>query len=182
LSHHVTLKQWELSDTIDRARTLLQAEISAFEIYPELKEPAAFIAGPILDSGVVIAVIVFQLDNQELYGLINDYTGLGETGEVLVAARVDQGQMVVVNPLRHDASKAFNIRSPLEGGAFPALARALAGVHGSGLFDVSRAGLSSPHGPTFPPFDGAWSCSRADGGLRAHACAKGGDALAALWL
>ena len=43
--------------------------------------------------------------------------------------------MVVVNPLRHDASKSFSIRTPLEGGAFPALARALDGVHGSGLFD-----------------------------------------------
>ncbi|GEM_PF-2495776 len=129
------LKGTELSDTINRARTLLQAEISAFQIYPGLKEPAAFIAGPVLQNGVVIGVVVFQLDNQEIYSLINDYTGLGETGEVLVAARLDQGQMVVVNPLRHDASKAFSIKTPLDGGAFPALARALAGVHGSGLFD-----------------------------------------------
>jgi signal transduction histidine kinase/CheY-like chemotaxis protein len=130
-----SLRGMELSDTIDRARTLLQAEISAFQIYPGLKEPAAFIAGPILDDGVVIAVVVFALDNKELFSLINDYTGLGETGEVLVAARLDKSQMVVVNPLRHDASKSFSIRTPLEGGAFPALARALDGVHGSGLFD-----------------------------------------------
>ncbi|MGJ0505962.1 MAG: response regulator [Methylocystis sp.] len=124
-----------LSETIDRARTLLQAEISAFEIYPGLDEPAAFIAGPVLDHGVVIAVVVFRLKNEELYGAINDYTGLGETGEVLVAARLDPGQMVVVNPLRHDASKPFSIRTPLASGAFPVLAKALAGVHGSGLFD-----------------------------------------------
>jgi signal transduction histidine kinase/DNA-binding response OmpR family regulator len=129
------LKDTELSDTIDRARTLLQAEISAFQLYPGQKEPAAYIAGPVLDNGVVIAVVVFQLDNQEIYSLINDYTGLGETGEALVAAKFGQGQLVVVNPLRHDASKAFSIRAPLDGGAFPALARALAGVHGSGLFD-----------------------------------------------
>lgn len=129
------LKGTELSDTIDRAQTLLQAEISAFQIYPGLAEPRAFIAGPILDKGVVIGVVVFSLDNQELFGLINDYTGLGETGEVLVAARLNKTQMVVVNPLRHDASKPFSIRTPLEGGNFPALARALGGVHGSGLFD-----------------------------------------------
>jgi signal transduction histidine kinase/DNA-binding response OmpR family regulator len=129
------LKGTELSDTIDRARTLLQAEISAFQIYPGLAEPKAFIAGPVLDNGVVIGVVVFSLDNQELFGLINDYTGLGETGEVLVAARLDKGEMVVVNPLRHDASRPFSIRTRLEGGDFPALARALDGVHGSGLFD-----------------------------------------------
>jgi signal transduction histidine kinase/CheY-like chemotaxis protein len=129
------LKGTEISDTIDRARTLLQAEISAFQTYPGLKEPAAFIAGPILDNGVVIAVVVFELDNHELFSVVNDYTGLGETGEVLVAARLDQNQMVVVNPLRNDASKPFSIHAALEGGAFPALARALAGVHGSGLFD-----------------------------------------------
>jgi signal transduction histidine kinase/DNA-binding response OmpR family regulator len=125
----------ELADAIDRARTLLQAEISAFQIYPGMTEPAAFIAGPILDDGVVIAVVVFQLDNRELYSAVNDYTGLGETGEVLVAAHLDRDQMVIVNPLRRDASKAFSIRAPLTGGAYPALARALAGVHGSGLFD-----------------------------------------------
>lgn len=129
------LKDTELSNTIDRARTLLQAEISAFQIYPGLKEPAAFIAGPILDNGVVVAVVVFQLNNQELYSVINDYTGLGETGEVLVAAHLNQDQMVVVNPLRNDASRPFSIKTPLVRGAFPALARALAGVHGSGLFD-----------------------------------------------
>ncbi|WBJ98633.1 HAMP domain-containing protein [Methylocystis parvus] len=125
----------ELADAIDRARTLLQAEISAFQIYPGMKDPAAFIAGPILDDGVVIAVVVFQLDNRELYSAINDYAGLGETGEVLVAAHLNQDEMVIINPLRRNASKAFSIHAPLTGGAYPALARALAGVHGSGLFD-----------------------------------------------
>ncbi|MEK8095448.1 response regulator [Methylocystis sp. IM3] len=125
----------ELSGAVERARTLLQAEISAFDIYPGSKEPAAFIAGPVLDNGVVVAVVVFKLDNKELYGVVNDYTGLGETGEALVAAHYGRDQMVVVNPLRHDASAPFSIRTPLSGGAFPALARALAGVHGSGLFD-----------------------------------------------
>jgi signal transduction histidine kinase/CheY-like chemotaxis protein len=125
----------ELSDTIDRARTLLQAEISAFQNYAGLNEAAAFIAGPILDNGVVVAVIVFRLDNQELYSVINDYTGLGETGDVLVAARLDESRMVVVNPLRHNDSRAFSMQTPIEGGPFPALARALSGVHGSGIFD-----------------------------------------------
>ncbi len=129
------LKGTELSDTIDRARTLLQAEISAFQIYPGLAEPAAFIAGPVLDNGVVVAVVAFRLDNRELYGAINDYTGLGETGEVLVAAHLGRDRLVVVNPLRNTASAPFSIEATLAGGAFPALARALSGVHGSGLFD-----------------------------------------------
>jgi signal transduction histidine kinase/DNA-binding response OmpR family regulator len=129
------LKGAELSDTVDRARTLLQAEISAFQNYPGLDEPAAFIAGPVLDNGVAIAVIIFRLDNKELFGAINDYTGLGETGDVLVAERIDEDRMVVVNPLRHKESRAFSMKTATEGGAFPALARALSGVHGSGLFD-----------------------------------------------
>lgn len=128
------LKGTELADTVDRARTLLQAEISAFEIYPGMKDPAAFIASPILDNGVVVAVIVFQLNNRELYSVINDYTGLGETGEALVAANLNQNEMVIVNPLRHAAAPAFSIRAPLTSGAYPALSKALGGVHGSGLF------------------------------------------------
>lgn len=128
-------KGTELADTFERARTLLQAEISGFEIYPRMKEPAAFIASPVLDNGVVVAVIVFQLNNRELYSVINDYTGLGETGEVLVAARLNHDEMVVINPLRRNASQAFSIRAPLTGGAYPALAKALGGVHGSGLFE-----------------------------------------------
>lgn len=128
------LKDTQIADTIDRARTLLQAEISAFQIYPGRSAPAAFVAGPILDHGVVIAVIVFALDNQELFSVVNDYTGLGETGEVLVAARLDKNQMVVVNPLRNDASRPFSIRTTLEHGAFPALARALGGCTRLGAF------------------------------------------------
>ena len=130
-----SFQKTELSDAVERSRTLLQAEISAFQIYPEMKEPASFIVGPVLDNGVVVAIIVFQLNNSELFGVINDYTGLGETGEVLVAARIAQDQMVIVNPLRHSADKPFSIQAPLAGSVYPALANALAGVHGAGLFD-----------------------------------------------
>ncbi len=41
------LKESELAEVFDRVRTLLQIEVSDYQMYPGRNEPAAFIASPI---------------------------------------------------------------------------------------------------------------------------------------
>ena len=46
----------------DRARTLLQADVSDFQMYPGMATPAAYIAGPVFKGGSLIEVQAKQGD------------------------------------------------------------------------------------------------------------------------
>ncbi len=102
-------KDTELAKVYDRAKTLLETEVSDFEFYPATNQPAAFLAAPVLKEGVVVGVMVLQMSNEEVYKLAGDYTGLGETGETIIASRVGD-KAIFLTPLRHDPNAAFRRR------------------------------------------------------------------------
>lgn len=118
----------ELARVFDRARTLLQTEISDFQILTGQSEPAAYVAGPILERGALVGVMVFQLKTTDIYRVFTDYSGLGDTGELMVGARVGE-EAVVVAPLRGDPNAAFRRRWPLHD-ADSAFSRACHGGRG----------------------------------------------------
>src|SRR5919108_3386741 len=122
----------ELARAFDRAKNLLETEISDFEYYAATNEPAAFIAAPIVKDGVVIGVVVLQMSNAEVYSVVNDYKGLGETGETVVGSRVDN-DVVVLTPLRHDPLAAFRRRIPLGSEIEGALQQAAQRIPGDGI-------------------------------------------------
>jgi methyl-accepting chemotaxis protein WspA len=103
------LKQTEIADVFIRARTLLQAVLSDYQIYPGQTEPAAFIAGPVLGKETVEGIVVFELGNKQVFRVFDDYSGLGETGETLVAMR-SGNEVIFVAPTRFDKSSAFRRR------------------------------------------------------------------------
>ena len=71
------------------------------------------LAAPATDfNGVFIGVIAFEVDMTPFYKLIQDTTGLGETGEVLVARKIGN-QAEFLNPLRHDPNAALKRRVSL---------------------------------------------------------------------
>jgi signal transduction histidine kinase/DNA-binding response OmpR family regulator/HAMP domain-containing protein len=125
-------KDTELAKVFDRAKTLLETEISNFEYYAATNEPAAFIAAPVLKGGMVIGVVVLQMSNQEVYSVVNDYTGLGQTGETVVGSRVDN-DVVFVTSLRHDPYAAFRRRIPLGSELEWSLQQAVQGRQGHGI-------------------------------------------------
>ncbi|WP_422929863.1 methyl-accepting chemotaxis protein [Singulisphaera sp. PoT] len=102
------LKDTEFAAVFDRSRTLLQSDMSDYQQYPGLKDPAIFIASPVLDpSGKVLGVIVYQINNEQIYQTMDDYTGLGETGECVVATRADNA-VTIATPTRFDRGAAFH--------------------------------------------------------------------------
>ncbi len=105
-------KDSELARVFNDARTLLSTEISDFDFYPATNEPAAFIGAPILKEGSVIGVVALQMDNEEVYRVVQDPTGGGRTGETEVAG-IMGSQAVVMTPLRHDPDAAFRRRIPM---------------------------------------------------------------------
>jgi signal transduction histidine kinase/DNA-binding NarL/FixJ family response regulator len=124
----------ELLRTIDRTRTLMSAEISDYTFDPATGAPAVYVSAPIFSPGGAISgVVAARLHNEEIYRVVNDYIGLGVSGETVIA-QTDGDHIVVVAPLRHAPDAAFRL-------SFPSATapRALgAAVEGSRLQAVSR--------------------------------------------
>jgi methyl-accepting chemotaxis protein WspA len=140
------LKGTELAEVFERSKMLLQSEVSDYQVYPGLAKPAVFIAQPVLKEGAVIGVLVLQIGNQEIYRVFNDYDGLGETGETLVATRKGD-QLVFVSPRRHDADSAFSQRVRMGENRSTATQKAVRGQRGYGPAVDYRA----------EPIMGVWS-------------------------
>lgn len=127
----------ELAHVFDRAKTLISEQISAYRYYPITLEPAIFVAAPIFDEGVVIAVAVLQIDNSTLYNVINDYTALGETGETIVGSWLEN-EVVFLTPLRHDPYAAFQRRVIMGSSNAVDLQQAVQGEIGYGTYTDYR--------------------------------------------
>ena len=125
------LKGSELAEVFERSKMLLQSEVSDYQIYPGLLEPAVFIANPVLKEGAVIGVIVMQLGNSEIYRIFSDTQGLGETGETVVATRRSD-ELVFVSPLRHLEDAAFHTTVRMGESRSLAMQRAVNGERGYG--------------------------------------------------
>ncbi|GAX34956.1 sensor histidine kinase [Nodularia sp. NIES-3585] len=102
-----TYKDYELAKVFDRAKTLMQVEISNFGYHLDPREPVAFIAAPIFKGEIIIGVLVLKLNNQEFNKVVNNYIGLGKTGETIVVSQIDE-TIVFTSPTRHDPNAAFN--------------------------------------------------------------------------
>jgi methyl-accepting chemotaxis protein WspA len=127
------LKDTELADVFGRAKMLLQSVFSNYQLYPGARDPLAFVAHPVFDrQGVNIGVIVLQLGNQEIYKILSDYTGLGETGET-VAGQLNGDEVVVVAPLRFDPDAAFRRKGRVGSPDLVALQAASRGDSGFGI-------------------------------------------------
>ena len=125
------LKGTELAEVFQRSKMLLQSEVSDYQVYPGLTNPAVFIAHPVLKEGAVIGVIVLQIGNKEIYRLFGDYEGLGETGETVVATRKGD-QLVFISPLRYVRDAAFRITVRMGETHSAAMQRAVKGERGYG--------------------------------------------------
>jgi serine phosphatase RsbU (regulator of sigma subunit) len=121
-----------LSQAFERAKTLLVTEFSDYIVDPATGHIAAFAAAPVLQQNRLAGVVTLHLNNEELHRIINDYTGLGETGETLLT-RSAGDHVVFITPRRHDQPAAFRLKVPLgTSGAAPSQLSA-AGYRGEGL-------------------------------------------------
>jgi PAS domain S-box-containing protein len=91
-----------------------------------------FLAAIRSDEGQIVGLAAFEIDMDSIYELIQDTTGLGETGETLIAKK-DGNQALFLNPLRHDLEAALKRRIVFgERHAIP-VQEALKGDNGSGI-------------------------------------------------
>jgi PAS domain S-box-containing protein len=84
------------------------------------------------DESEFLGTAAFETDMAPIYDLIQNTTGLGKTGETLIAKK-DGNQALFLNPLRHDPQAALKRRIDFIKGEGTAMQQALAGHNGSGL-------------------------------------------------
>jgi len=129
VGHHDDLTPWkppkslELAWAVQRARVEQSVEIAPFQYDEASRQPAGFIVAPLVKQGASAAVAVFQMSNEEVARVVNDYNGLGETGETIVAAKIGN-ELVFQMPIRHDKEAAFRRRVKVGEEAHPELQRA----------------------------------------------------------
>jgi signal transduction histidine kinase len=127
----------ELARVFDRAKTIMETELSDFTLDPYRGTPAAFVAAPTLFEGKMRGVVALHLSNLTLHDIVHNEAGLGETGEVVVGAR--DGELVVfVTPVRHDREAAFRRAMPLSSETMQVLAAAVRGEQRTGLMKDYR--------------------------------------------
>jgi methyl-accepting chemotaxis protein WspA len=121
----------ELAVGFDRAKTLLQSDLGGFERYGGASRPLAFVTCPVFDEGRLAGVLALGLDPRRIWQSLSDFSGLGETGEI-VAGQLDGDAVLVTTPLRHVDDAAFGMRIPLGTAESTAVQEAASGTRGYG--------------------------------------------------
>ncbi len=119
-----------LAKVYDNVCTLLATEVSDYELDPLTGEQRAFIAAPVFQQGVMVGIVALEMDNAAVFKIVQDYSGLGETGETLVG-RNEGDELLFMAPTRYDPTAAFHRRVSFgapQSGALQAAVRGNSGI------------------------------------------------------
>ncbi|HEX2162715.1 MAG TPA: cache domain-containing protein, partial [Thermoanaerobaculia bacterium] len=101
---------------------------------PITGELTTIVATPIRDpERGVLGVLAARLNLDRFFRLVNDLTGLGETGETVVVKQIEQ-EVVFMAPTRHDAEAALARRVEVGSAQGSALQEAARGQAGAGEY------------------------------------------------
>ena len=121
-------------------RSLIGGDVSGSEFFPagaQSKRPDIVYArpggkigfhltGPLLLDQKLLGAVVIDTGAEDLVGMVDDYAGLGETGETVIARRSPSGDAQFIAPTRFDRAAAFLQTVPSTSGEMP-ITSALAG-------------------------------------------------------
>jgi hypothetical protein len=99
----------ELGKSYERAMMTLTNDFSRFSFDELLQEPVLCITIPILKEQKYIGSLSYQLDQEKIYLITNQYIGLGKTGEIALGKR-DGEYAIFLSPTRNDPDLAFKKR------------------------------------------------------------------------
>ncbi|MBF0344717.1 MAG: HAMP domain-containing protein [Nitrospirae bacterium] len=98
---------------------LLKNNVDIF-VLDEVQNLRMYLSSPLYLEGELIGVVVVKSTANKLLSLVKDYTGLGETGETIIARQDERGNALFLTPLRYDPKAALkrtvkkdNIEDPI---------------------------------------------------------------------
>ena len=121
-----------LASSFLQTRLTLESVISQIEYYGPSKEPAAFLATPLIIDGKLSGVLALQINTKRFQHVVSGTTGLGETGEVAVGRREGKGALFLM-PLKYDSDAALKRQVTFQEGLALPMINAVQGNHGSGI-------------------------------------------------
>ena len=99
---------------------------------------SVYITAPVHNvDGKFVGVIVLEVDVASIFNLVQDSTGMGETGETLIARKEDDAALFL-NPLRHDPDAALKRKVVFGQRQAIPIQKALEGKAGHGIFTDYR--------------------------------------------
>ncbi len=123
----------ELAGVFIRSKASQETEVSNFEYYPKTKDISVFIATMVLKGMEPIGFAAVRLSNRGFYDFVQDYTGLENTGETIIAAKMGD-EVVYIAPLRFDPEATFKKRIKVGSSQGLDIQRAINMEDGSGMF------------------------------------------------
>lgn len=96
----------ELAQSFESAIRLMSPQAGDYAIFPATQEPSLFITSPVLEDGVLLGAVALVPEDKKLFAVLEDDTGMGETGEVMFIGRRGN-EIVTLNDLRSGDKKAF---------------------------------------------------------------------------
>ena len=128
-------KESTLANTFARARDHAEVRISNYRYYAPSGRPAIFMGKQIYkvtEFSTPIAVIVIQLTGNEIDHVVNNYIGLGRTGETVLGQK-NRDHFIFVNHVRHVSDSALGKAGKMGGVKAKPMQHALLQEKGSGL-------------------------------------------------
>lgn len=132
-----------LADVFNKAKASFKVSMSTFDVYKPSQwrykgygkgkeQHSAFIAAPVFKDKKLIGVLAIQLSSNDYFHLATDYTGIKETGEIVIT-KLDDKHALVIAPLRRNPDAAFNLRFPIGSDIALPIQKSVLGKHGSGI-------------------------------------------------
>ena len=126
------LRNTELAQGFRQAMATLSLELTPFRPYaPSANRVSAFIVKPLMDAGRPVGALALQLNLERLREVVTDRTGLGRSGETVLAQR-NGDQVLYTAPLARVDDAAYKHRVPFAQVA-PPMRQALSGGRGMGV-------------------------------------------------
>ena len=119
----------------NHAFDMVSDEISTSDVYENSEEDSRFrmlMTAPVRDDGTILGRIAFELDMEPIFRFIQDTSGLGATGETLIAKNIG-GAALFLNTLRHDPYSALRRKAVFGDRQAIPIQEALQGRDGLGL-------------------------------------------------
>jgi nitrogen fixation/metabolism regulation signal transduction histidine kinase len=107
--------------------------VQSVSISEVTNKPSMVMATPIKrDDGTFVGVLAARINLESLYSIVRDYSGLGESGET-VMADLRGDEILILNPTRHNEKAALDLRFSLGDPNAHALQEATQGRSGQGF-------------------------------------------------